>query len=144
MKMRTGQIVHVQRLRDQVYNLIREELRSGSLGPGQRLVEVTLAERLGVSRTPVREALFQLARDGLLVESDRGYMLPQQTPDAIRERLELRLLLEPAVARRACKEATREQIEDLKRATAHQRRQVKAANHLKFVEANVRFRDVLL
>jgi DNA-binding GntR family transcriptional regulator len=144
MKMRTGQIVHVQRLRDQVYNLIREELRSGTLGPGQRLVEVTLAERLGVSRTPVREALFQLARDGLLVESDRGYMLPRQTPEAIRERLELRLLLEPAVARRACKEATREQIEDLKRATEHQRRQVKAANHLKFVEANVRFRDVLL
>ena len=86
---RPRQIVPVQRLRDQVYNLIREELRSGVLAPGQRLVEVTLAARLGVSRTPVREALFQLARDAIKlgVESDRGYMLPQQTPEAIRERL---------------------------------------------------------
>lgn len=141
---RPRQIVPVQRLRDQVYNLIREELRSGVLAPGQRLVEVTLAARLGVSRTPVREALFQLARDGLLVESDRGYMLPQQTPEAIRERLEVRLLLEPTIARRACTEASEQQIADLKRATEHQRRQVKAEDHLKFVEANVRFRETLL
>ena len=71
-------------------------------------------------------------------------MLPQQTPEAIRERLEVRLLLEPTIARRACTEASEQQIADLKRATEHQRRQVKAEDHLKFVEANVRFRETLL
>ena len=99
---RPRQIVPVQRLRDQVYNLIREEapLWCACAGTALRL-EVTLAARLGVSRTPVREALFQLARDGLLVESDRGYMLPpSRLPEAIRERLEVRLLLEPTIARR--------------------------------------------
>ena len=50
-------IVQSERLRDQIYKLIRDDLRTGALAPGERLVEVNLAKKLGVSRTPVREAL---------------------------------------------------------------------------------------
>ncbi|WP_141118825.1 winged helix-turn-helix domain-containing protein, partial [Pandoraea sp. PE-S2R-1] len=52
-----------QRLRDRIYDAIRDLVEHGKLLPGQRLTEAHLAERFGVSRTPVREALFQLARE---------------------------------------------------------------------------------
>ena len=108
-----GLIVQSERLRDQIYKLIRDDLRVGALAPGERLVEVTLAKKLGVSRTPVREALFQLASDGLLVESNRGYMLPVHTTEEIRDRLEIRKLLEPEILRRACREASDKQIKNI-------------------------------
>jgi len=143
-KKRIGQIVQAERLRDQVYDLLRQHLRSGAIEPGERLVEVTLAERLGVSRTPVREALFQLARDGLLVESERGYMLPEQTREAIRDRLEIRRLLDPVVASQACTEGTAKQKADLKRALEAEEKLVEVDDAFKYREANVNFRSIML
>ncbi len=69
-------VVQVERLSDQVYQLLRDDLKTGEFQPGQRLLEVELAERYRVSRTPIREALFQLSREGMLLDSDRGYVTP--------------------------------------------------------------------
>jgi len=144
VKKRGGQIVQVERLRDQVYDLLRQQLRTGAIAPGERLVEVALADRLGVSRTPVREALFQLARDGLLVESERGYMLPEQTRAAIRDRFEIRLLLDPVIVRRACSEATAKQKGDLKKALEQELKLVEIDDPFKYREANIQFRSIML
>ena len=101
-----------------------DDLRTGALAPGERLVEVTLAKQLGVSRTPVREALFQLASDGLLAESSRGYMLPVHTTEEIRDRLEIRRLLEREILRRACEEASDRQIKTLIKALEEERKYI--------------------
>ena len=139
-----GLIVQSERLRDQIYKLIRDDLRLGVLAPGERLVEVTLAKKLGVSRTPVREALFQLASDGLLVESNRGYMLPVHTTEEIRDRLEIRKLLEPEILRRACREADGKQIKTLMKALEEEKKYINADDASKFIGANANFRLVLL
>jgi len=60
-------------LREQVYVDLRERLMMGGFGAQDRLGEERLAAELGVSRTPVREALIRLASDGLLVRQDSGY-----------------------------------------------------------------------
>lgn len=139
-----GFIVQSERLRDQIYKLIRDDLRTGVLAPGERLVEVSLAKKLGVSRTPVREALFQLASDGLLAESSRGYMLPVHTTEEIRHRLEIRRLLEPEILRRACEEASARQIKSLMKALEEEKKHINAEDASKFIGANANFRLALL
>ncbi len=87
-----------ERLRDQVYQRIREALSTGQIEPGQRMPEIALAERYGVSRTPIREALFQLQREGTCSRRrDRGYVAPKDTRDAVADRLEVRRLLDVAL-----------------------------------------------
>src|SRR5205814_4834499 len=73
----------------------------GELAPGQRLAELTLAERLGVSRTPIRQALPALAREGLLASAGRrGYVVRSFSPEDVLDAIETRGLLEGMVARR--------------------------------------------
>lgn len=63
---------------DRIYEIILDEIVSGALAPGARLVESRLAERLEVSRTPIREALFRLHQDGfVLTDSGRGFSVKQ-------------------------------------------------------------------
>ena len=86
-----------QRLRDRIYDAIRDLVEHGKLQPGQRLTEVHLAARFGVSRTPVREALFQLAREGLLEPLERGYGFSEMPMSALLARLDVKSLLDPVV-----------------------------------------------
>lgn len=83
------------------YDRIRGALLSGVFPPGQPLVEVSLAEWCGVSRTPIREALFRLAQDGLIVRGERGYYVRERSPEEIFDIYEARMILEPAIARSA-------------------------------------------
>jgi DNA-binding GntR family transcriptional regulator len=126
-------VVQADRLRDQVYEIIRESLRAGEFEPGQRLLEVELGVKYGVSRTPVREALFQLARDGLLRESDRGYIAPVYSKKDFMERLEVKRLLAPAVALHVARNAQPTQITKLAKIyqlekLAHAKGDIKAFN----------------
>jgi DNA-binding GntR family transcriptional regulator len=87
-------------LERRVYERLRDEIVSGELQPGAQLVEARIAEELGVSKTPVREALIRLQRDGLVaIEPYRGARVTQPSPEDVREILELRLLLEGRIAR---------------------------------------------
>jgi len=141
---RARKVVQVERLRDQVYRLIREDLRAGALEPGQRIVEGELAERYDVSRTPVREALLQLSQDGLLTDApDRGYAVVVDSQTANKHRHEVRDLIDPHLARHAAQNGSAEQRKALSKAhekqvAAHRRGDVAA-----FIEANERFREAL-
>lgn len=106
-------VVQVERLRDQVYELIRTDLKSGAFRPGQRLLEVELAEKYKVSRTPVREALFQLSREGLLFGNERGYLAPTYTRKDALDRLEVKRLLDPQLVEHAVAEAEPQQLRQL-------------------------------
>jgi len=87
---------------DQVYALLKEEILAVVRSPGDVLGEADLAERYGVSKTPVREALRLLARDGWIVVLPRkGYLIRPLKLEDVREIFAIRLMLEPAVAAHA-------------------------------------------
>lgn len=98
---------------DQVYRTIREAIVSRQLNPGQRIVETALAEQLGVSKTPVREALLRLASVGL-IDSDgtnRGGRVISPSLESIRSAYEIRTALEVEVARIVAKRGAGNDIE---------------------------------
>src|ERR1700693_4514536 len=82
-------------LHDRVVTELRQAILSGRLKPGERLVEGRLADELGVSRNPVREAIRALASEGLIeVTARRGAAVATMTEQEARETIELRALLE--------------------------------------------------
>jgi DNA-binding GntR family transcriptional regulator len=132
-------------LSDQVYHTLRSHLRSGAIEAGKPLQEVQLAEKLGVSRTPVREALGRLASEGLLVSDGRSFVVPALTLADVDDIYEIRFLIEPTalshVAESARDTAVRAPIEKALAAAiaAH-----KTGDATAFREANVRFRAAWL
>lgn len=132
-------------LGEQVYHKLRSHLRSGTIVAGQPLQEVQLAEQLGVSRTPVREALRRLSSEGLLVSDGRSFVVPELTLDDINDIYEIRFLVEPAAIRSIAKltrsPQVRRSIEDALAATV---RAHKTGDPEAFREANVCFRAAWL
>jgi DNA-binding GntR family transcriptional regulator len=98
------------------YQQVRQEIVQGAVAPGEPLFEMHLADRLGMSRTPVREALKVLTRDGYLEElPGRGYAVPRRSLDDMREFFELREVLEAAATRYAALRATAAEVEQMER-----------------------------
>jgi DNA-binding GntR family transcriptional regulator len=103
-------------LTGRAYELLRNDVLDGRIQPGEALFEVHLAQRLGMSRTPVREALKLLAHQGYLDElPSRGYALPRRSLNDLREFFELREVLEAAATRYAALRATPQELQTLKR-----------------------------
>lgn len=88
------------------YDVLRNAIVSGELGPDEPLVEARIAERIGVSRTPVREALRRLEQEGLVQRIDRSLHVRGRNPDEILEIYNVRILLEAEAARAAAQSAT--------------------------------------
>jgi DNA-binding GntR family transcriptional regulator len=98
------------------YRAIREWIFDGTLAPGQELRESALAERIGVSRTPVRSALSRLEAEGLVVyERYRRYTVARLTREEIDKVFELRVVLEGLAARRAADRIDAESLAELRR-----------------------------
>lgn len=94
----------------EVYEQLRQAIVEGSIRPNERLIETDLAERLDVSRTPVRESMLRLAGDGLIVTHRRGWVVREHSADEIREVFEVRAALEGFAARLAAQRATDEEL----------------------------------
>lgn len=91
-------------LRDIVFQTLRKAILTGELEPGERLMETQLGEKLGVSRTPIREAIRKLELEGLVVMVPRkGAQVSQFTEKDIEDVLEIRAALEALAAKLACK-----------------------------------------
>lgn len=99
---------------DLASELIRDAILDGRLAPGARLKEEQLAKDLGISRTPVREALLLLQAEGL-IESvpNRGAMVRSYSPEELEDMYDLRALLESYAARRAATRVTEEELVEL-------------------------------
>lgn len=94
-------------LLERVYSYLRSAIVSGNLPPEGRLVEEVIARKLGVSRTPVREALHKLEREGLIEYfQNRGFAVPGETEGHIAEIFEIRAILEGYILRIACERTT--------------------------------------
>jgi DNA-binding GntR family transcriptional regulator len=128
------------RLSDQIEERLRDELRAGAIGQGERLTELNIAARYGASRTPVREALIQLHRDGLLDGGERGFRVPLPSPADMLNRLEVRELLDRRIASHVARQATPEEVAELQLLLADQERSCGDADAEEFVSANLAFR----
>lgn len=103
-------------IKDQVYQILKEEICSGVYAPGQWLQEKELAGRLSVSRSPIREALRQLAGDGLVVDiPNKGVFVKEFALRDIDEVFDLRLMMESYAILRSDKNLTPEYKEELLR-----------------------------
>ncbi len=104
-------------LRDVVFNTLRQAILRGELEPGERLMEIQLAERLGVSRTPIREAIRKLELDGLVLMIPRkGAEVARISEKSLRDVLEVRRSMEELAIELACQRMTEEQVDELERA----------------------------
>ena len=127
-------------LADQVHRTLREYLGSRVLKPGQPLQEATLALRLGVSRTPVREALARLLSEGLIAGEGRSFMVPILSDADVDEIYQLRGILEPAaLAWVAQSNYQLGALQELERAFAQAKAAHVSGDADAFREANTRF-----
>ncbi len=110
------QPLDVLNLRDQITQRIRDAILDGTYKPGERLVETAIADQLGVSRAPVREAFSALEWEGLVVNVPRrGYSVIDFTDKDIDEIYSLRLLLEIGALRRAVERFTEQDLAGMQR-----------------------------
>ena len=101
------------------YDEIRSLIVAGTFEPGSRLAQGALADRLGISRGSVREALGRLAGDGLVdFEVNRGFFVAEAGLDDVRQRLEARLALEPEIARLAATRCTEADLDRMRASIA--------------------------
>lgn len=101
-------------LRDVVFNTLRRAILRGELVPGQRLMEIRLADQMGVSRTPVREAIRKLELEGLVVMVPRkGAEVAHISGKNLRDVLEVRRALEELAGELACERMTAEDFKKL-------------------------------
>jgi DNA-binding GntR family transcriptional regulator len=116
---RTGPVLHRPhgRMADEVHDRLLAQMMSRRIVPGSRVTIDVLARELGVSQTPIRDALNRMEADGLVVRVPHaGYRVPPQiTRQRFEDMVEIRLLLEPAAARHAAERASAEQVTELRR-----------------------------
>lgn len=101
-------------LRDVVFNTLRNAILTGELEPGERLMEIKLADKLGVSRTPIREAIRKLELEGLVVNTPRkGAEVANISSEDLRDVLEVRRSLEILATNLACDKITEAELSEL-------------------------------
>jgi len=131
-------------LRDVVFNTLREAILKGDLVPGERLMENTLAEKMGVSRTPIREAIRKLELEGLVTMIPRkGAEVAKITEKDIRDLLEVRATLEALAVRLACERMSDETIEKLNILKEEFARAAKKKDVNLIIRKDVEFHDAI-
>jgi DNA-binding GntR family transcriptional regulator len=127
-------------VRKRVREQLLERIVTGVLRPGDRLVERDLAEDLGVSRVPVREAIRSLEVDGfVVVQSPRRVVVRQLSRVDVEELFDVREVLEVLATGLACQRADPPALRRLKRAVTEAARALAAGNITQAAEANVQF-----
>ena len=131
-------------LRDVVYNTLRQAILRGELKPGERLMEIQLANKLGVSRTPIREAMRKLELDGLVIMTPRkGAEVADITEKSLRDVLEVRKALEMLSVELACEHVTKEEIKKLREAASQFSEVLSSEDVTMIAEADEHFHDLI-
>ena len=133
-------------LREVVFLTLRKAILKGELQPGERLMEIALANRLGVSRTPVREAIRMLEHEGLVVmKPRRGAQVAKITEQELNDVLEVRKSLEMLAANKACERMTEEDMKAMRDAGEEFRKLALNPNCdlTALTEADVAFHDTI-
>ena len=131
-------------LSSRVFRILRENILSGKYAPDEELKEKTIGEELGVSRTPIREAIRMLEQEGLAVTIPRkGAEVAKMTEKDMEDVLQVREALDELAASIACEEMTEEQLDELKTTMREFEEFTKTGNVKKIAEADVKFHDII-
>lgn len=131
-------------LRDVVFYTLRQAILKGELEPGERLMEMQLAEQLGVSRTPIREAIRKLELEGfVLMIPRRGAIVAKITEKDLKDVLEVRASLERLSTKLACERMEEETIEELREAQEAFKAALRGDDITLQAQKDVEFHDVI-
>ena len=131
-------------LRDVVFRTLREAILKGKIKPGERLMEIQLAKKLGVSRTPVREAIRMLELEGLVTMVPRkGAAVAAISEKTLRDVLEVRRALEELSVMLACERMTWEQFEQLRAANTRFARAAEGEDITLIAKTDEDFHDII-
>lgn len=131
-------------LREVVAETLRESIVNGTLKPGERLMEIQLAEELGVSRTPVREAIRKLELEGFVIMIPRrGTYVADLSIKDINEVFEIRTSLDVLAAGLAVERITEDELEQLERLLVEIGELIEGNDIERIVEVDSQFHDVL-
>ena len=131
-------------LRDVVFKTLREAILRGDLKPGERLMELQLAAKLGVSRTPLREAIRMLQQEGLAVTIPRrGAEVAAMTEKDMEDVLQVREALEILAVQLASEKITKEQIAELEERLKAFEQAVETAEVKQIAQSDIDFHDLI-
>ena len=131
-------------LRDVVFQTLREAILRGTIKPGERLMEIQLSQQLGVSRTPVREAIRMLELEGLVNMTPRkGAAVAAISEKSLRDVLEVRCALEELSVRLACERMSWEQFEQLRTANVKFAQVAEGEDITEIAKSDEAFHDII-
>ena len=140
----TKQAKRLLPVREQTYRLLKEKILNGHFPPNRRLAEESLADLLGVSRTPIREALHKLELEGLVKKKGaRGFCVPEETAEDMSELFEIRAVLEGHALSCLCKDISEEHFLLLRELVNKAERGLLAGKLELVFEFNTKFHDLL-
>jgi DNA-binding GntR family transcriptional regulator len=131
-------------VREMTYEFLKSSVLSGHFNPGERLTEERLAKKLGVSRTPVREALHKLESEGLIkLLETRGFIVSRDSKDEVEELFELRAILEGHALRIISEKISEEDLKQLDRLVAGAEDALRRKRMEEVFKWNTKFHDTL-
>lgn len=132
-------------LRDVVFNTLRQAILTGELKPGERLMEIHLANKLGVSRTPIREAIRKLELEGLVTMIPRrGAEVAQITGKSLQDVLEVRRSLDALCAELACARISDAEVDALGAACKNFEEATMKGDIREIAAADVALHDIII
>lgn len=131
-------------IRQKVYHHIREEILKGAIAPKDRLIEARIAEEIGTSRTPVREALHNLELEKLVVSIPRvGYVVRGMDMEEVEQICEIRAAIEGLAVEWAMRRQRDKLVQSLKRSIANQKKYIAKGNLKGYAELDAHFHDII-
>jgi len=132
-------------LNQKVYRILKAEIIEGSLKPGTKLLENNIAKQLGISRTPIREALRELAAEGFVkMNPNQGVVVSNASVEDVQEVLQIRGVLEGLAARLATKMINEEEIKELEKYQKRMEYYTNKDDVLAFSEMDTEFHELIL
>ncbi|MBP1930954.1 GntR family transcriptional regulator [Ammoniphilus resinae] len=139
-----SQIVKQDPLHIQAYKIIRRFILEGEFEPGERVIEVKLAEQLGISRAPIREAFRMLIHDGLLIQDEGPILLYKPSRDDIIDVFQCREYLEALAVRLAADNITEDLIDELSVNIQHLKEAIHKRSKSEISSYDQRFHELII
>lgn len=132
-------------LSKKVYHILKKEIIKGSLKPGSKVLEGRIADQIGISRTPVREAIRELAAEGFVTLSpNQGVIVRSLSIENIREVLQIHSVLEGLAARLSCEVINEENLKELENYVNKMEKLTNKKDPLAYSEVDLKFHELIV